>query len=266
MGIKGGDVVLLCRRYEFLRLHNLDGIRDTGSKPVTCLTQCVLSENTITFRNHDLLVGCIEPKKCVANLEVDTPADVFVLSLPLGEDSVCLRDVCLNSPAAPDRKINCSENREHSIGLSGIHAGHKVAAVKFDCRSFFGLGRLSSLHRCPNLGLGRLEVGPVRERLLESLSERSDRSGTVFHRRRKCEVLPKGQTNKTAQSQLLTRQIGFERNKPQALCLEFHLAAINVDARVHARFELLQRLFVNRLSRSQLGFSRFHPGCCRNNL
>src|SRR5881409_1307392 len=38
VGIKGGDVVLLCRRYEFLRLHNLDGIRDTGSKPVTCLT------------------------------------------------------------------------------------------------------------------------------------------------------------------------------------------------------------------------------------
>src|SRR5437773_3675771 len=83
VGIKGGDVVLLCRRYEFLCLHNLDGIRDAGSKPVTCLTQCVLSENTITFRNHDLLVGCIEPKKCVANLEVDTPAYVFVLSAPL---------------------------------------------------------------------------------------------------------------------------------------------------------------------------------------
>ena len=38
VGVEGGDVVLLCRRYEFLRLHNLDGIRDAGSKPVTCLT------------------------------------------------------------------------------------------------------------------------------------------------------------------------------------------------------------------------------------
>src|SRR5262245_45837851 len=186
--IKGGDVVLLCRRHKFLRLDNLDGIRDARSKPVTCLTQCVLSENTITFSNHDLLVGCIEPKKCVSNLEVDTPAYVFVLSAPLREDSVCLRDVCLNSPAAPDRKIKCSENREHSIGLSGIHAGHKVAAVHFDCRSFLGLRRLSSLRSCPNLRLGSLEVGPVRERFLERLAERSDRRGTVFHRRRKCEV------------------------------------------------------------------------------
>src|SRR5262249_18002805 len=168
-----------------------------------CLTQCVLSKSTITFGNHDLFVGCIEPKECVANLEVDTPADVFVLSLPLGEGSVCLRDVCLNSPAAPDRKINRSENREHSIRLSGIHARHKVAAINFDCRSFLGLRRLSSLHSCPNLRLGSLEVGPVRKRFLERFPERRHRCGTVFHRCRKCEVLPKGQTDEAAQSELL---------------------------------------------------------------
>src|SRR5262249_2843346 len=73
-------------------------------------------------------------------------------------------------------------------------------------------------------------------------------------------------TDDPTQTQLLAREVAFERDESKALRLQLDLTAVDIDARVDARFVLAHRLVVYSASCIDLGFRRIHTRRHGNNL
>jgi hypothetical protein len=170
----------------------------------------------------------------------------------------CRRDAGLDASAAPDWKVHRRKHGKDSVGLSRVRARHKIPTVQRQGRNVLRLRCVTRLRGSAELRFRRLDVGTTRERRAQRVLERYGRSRCVLHRRCERDLLSERQANDPTQCQFLSRQIALQRDQPKLLLLQLDLAAIDVNARVHARFVLARRLCVDGTCGVDLRRRRIH--------
>jgi hypothetical protein len=205
------------------------------------------------LRHPHLLLRRSQIQRGRAHVLLRASLGVLKLSLTLRQRRIRLRNIGLDAPRPENREIHRAVHQKHTVRIARwIHTGGPVVGSYRERRIILRRGRPTRQLGGFHLRLRRPNIVPSRERLPHhgfNIRQRQFMIGSSIRQR---EGLRHRQSNQPRQRDFLFFKIVQPRCQPLLLGLQFHLAAIHIDARVQPAQVPVHSLLIHRLCRFDL--------------
>ncbi len=140
VGVKTLNITLVRAGHGFLRLHNLQIIRDSGSEAVLRLCESLLCQIDRTARDFNLLGGGIQIEQRGADFVVNPAAKVAQLRARLLQLGIGFQNIGMHAVAGKNRNIEAAIHLPRAIRLAGRDADVPEICAEIERRIASGGG------------------------------------------------------------------------------------------------------------------------------